>query len=85
MQGNATNNNLSDRYLNSSETDYSSQFAQYFVKYIQAYNKAGANITAITVQNEPLNSNAGYPTMYMYDYGMSTDLMRWGQFVLILQ
>lgn len=61
-------NNLQDRYLNSNETDYSNYFAQYFVKYIQAFAKLGVTINAITLQNEPLNSVGGYPTMFMYDY-----------------
>ena len=66
--GQTVDNNLSDRYLNSSQPDYTTPFANYFVKYVQAYNKLGANIDAITIQNEPTYSTAGYPTMYMYDY-----------------
>ncbi|KAK4496811.1 hypothetical protein PRZ48_012795 [Zasmidium cellare] len=66
--GDTTNNNLQDRYLNSSETDYSNYFAQYFVKYIQAFANLGVTVNAITLQNEPLYSASGYPTMYMYDY-----------------
>ena len=68
LTGNGTNNNLQDTYLNSTETDYSYAFAQYFVKYLQAYSKAGAPVDAITIQNEPLNSNGAFPTMYVYDY-----------------
>lgn len=71
IDGNTNNNNLNDGYLTSGgtgSTGYSSQFAQYFVKYIQAYESLGAHIDAITIQNEPLNSQAGYPTMYVYDY-----------------
>ncbi|CAI7665691.1 unnamed protein product [Penicillium glandicola] len=71
IDGNATNNNLNDGYLTSGgtgSTGYASAFAQYFVKYIQAYANLGAHIDAITIQNEPLNSQAGYPTMYMFDY-----------------
>lgn len=71
IDGNTNNNNLNDGYLTSAglgSTGYSSAFAQYFVKYIQAYEAAGAHIDAITIQNEPLNSQAGYPTMYMFDY-----------------
>lgn len=41
---------LSNDFLN---PDYASQFAQYFVKYLQAYESAGAHIDAITIQNEP--------------------------------
>jgi glucosylceramidase len=41
-----------------------SVYAQYFVKYIKAMNKEGINLDAITVQNEPLNSN-NTPSMPM--------------------
>lgn len=58
IQGTTTNNNLNHAYV--------SQFAQYFVKYIKAYASLGAPIDAITIQNEPLNSQAGMPTMYVY-------------------
>jgi glucosylceramidase len=58
LQGNTVNNNLNHAYA--------SQFAQYFVKYIQAYKNLGAPIDAITIQNEPFNSQAGMPTMYIY-------------------
>ena len=33
ISGNATDNNLSDRYLTQAQPDYSQQFADYFVKY----------------------------------------------------
>ncbi|OOF90360.1 glycoside hydrolase family 30 protein [Aspergillus carbonarius ITEM 5010] len=71
IDGSTTNNNLNDGYLTSGgtgSTGYSSEFAQYFVKYIEAYEALGATIDAITIQNEPLNSQSGYPTMYVYDY-----------------
>ncbi|OIW31660.1 glycoside hydrolase family 30 protein [Coniochaeta ligniaria NRRL 30616] len=58
IQGTTSNNNLNHAYA--------SQFAQYFVKYIQAFTNLGAPIDAITIQNEPLNSQAGMPTMYVY-------------------
>lgn len=57
MDGTTTNNNLDHKYA--------SQFAQYFVKYIQAFKSGGVDVDAITIQNEPLNSQAGYPTMYV--------------------
>lgn len=59
LTGTTTNNNL--------DHTYASQSAQHFVKYLQAYQSAGATIDAITIQNEPLNSNAEFPTMYIYD------------------
>ncbi|OBT84343.1 hypothetical protein VE02_07266 [Pseudogymnoascus sp. 03VT05] len=57
MDGTTTDNNLDHKYA--------SQFAQYFVKYIQAFKAGGVDVDAITIQNEPLNSQAGYPTMYI--------------------
>ena len=57
MDGSADNNNLN--------TAYASSFAQYFVKYIQAFAAGGVTVDAITIQNEPLNSQSGYPTMYV--------------------
>ncbi|KAL1966116.1 hypothetical protein VTN77DRAFT_4864 [Rasamsonia byssochlamydoides] len=57
MYGTTTNNNLN--------MDYASAYADYFVKYIQAFAAGGVNVDAITIQNEPLNSQAGYPTMYV--------------------
>ena len=58
MYGTTENNNLNH--------DYVDAWAQYFVKYIQAFNAAGANVDAVTIQNEPLNSQSGYPTMYIF-------------------
>jgi O-glycosyl hydrolase len=68
IDGTTTNNNLNDGYLTNNGAQYSSAFAEYFVKYIQAYEAHGAHIDAITIQNEPLNSQASFPTMYMFDY-----------------
>lgn len=42
-------------------------FANYFVKYIQAYQTAGINIDYISLQNEPLNITTAYPSMGMSD------------------
>jgi len=41
---------------------YGASLAQYFVKYIQAYQSQGIPIYAVSSQNEPLNSNSHYPT-----------------------
>jgi O-glycosyl hydrolase len=57
MDGTTTNNNIN--------MDYASSFANYFVKYIQAFAAGGVTVDAITIQNEPLNSQSGYPTMYV--------------------
>jgi glucosylceramidase len=39
--------------------------AQYFVRFIQAYQQQGIPIYAISAQNEPLNTNSSYPTAYV--------------------
>ena len=43
---------------------YFATYANYFVKYIQAYEAAGITIDAITVQNEP-HHDGNNPSMYM--------------------
>lgn len=58
LSGTTVNNNLNP--------DYRQDLADYFVKYLQAFEAAGASVDAITIQNEPLNSQSGYPTMYVY-------------------
>ena len=63
--GTTQNNNLNSQY--------STSFANYFVKYIQYYKSMGVPIDAITMQNEPLNSRDGFPTMYVDPY-QATDL-----------
>ena len=40
-------------------------FANYFVKYLQAYQTAGVPIDYISLQNEPLNITTSYPSMGM--------------------
>ena len=46
-------------------TAYFSSLAQYFVKFVQAYQQQGVPIYAVLPQNEPLNPNSGYPTEYL--------------------
>ncbi|CAM1502626.1 Fc.00g074020.m01.CDS01 [Cosmosporella sp. VM-42] len=58
ITGTTTNNNLNHAYVDA--------YAKYFVKYLQAYESLGAHIDAITIQNEPLNSRAQMPTMYIF-------------------
>ncbi|KAK1237301.1 hypothetical protein MKX08_002926 [Trichoderma sp. CBMAI-0020] len=53
--GGTGNNKLNHAYENA--------YAQYFVKYLQTFEKAGAHIDAITIQNEPLNNKDDMPTM----------------------
>jgi glucosylceramidase len=48
-------------------------FANYFVKYIQAYAAAGININYISLQNEPLYLPTSYPGMCMPADSASTD------------
>ncbi|EFM10095.1 glycoside hydrolase family 30 [Paenibacillus curdlanolyticus YK9] len=45
--------------------EYYDVYAQYFVKFIQAYANEGIPIDAITLQNEPHFEPAGYPGMRM--------------------
>ena len=40
-------------------------YAQYFLKYIDAYEAEGISIDAVTPQNEPLHVTANYPSMEM--------------------
>lgn len=47
-----TYNNWVGGYLN---PDYYQDYATYFVKWIQAFEAEGVNITSVTVENEPLN------------------------------
>jgi len=44
--------------------EYYATYANYFVKYIQAYKAEGITIDAITIQNEPLH-DGNNPSMYM--------------------
>lgn len=46
------------------DVDFGS-LAQYFVRFIQAYQEQGIPIYAVSMQNEPLNSNGSYPTAYV--------------------
>ncbi len=56
-----TNNNSIGGSL---KPEYYAAYANYFVKYIQAYKAEGITIDAITVQNEPLH-DGNNPSMYM--------------------
>jgi glucosylceramidase len=44
---------------------YYEAFAQYFVRFIEAYRAAGVPVWAITPQNEPEQPAADYPGMFM--------------------
>ena len=45
-------------------TDYA-PFANYLVRYLQAYKAAGVTYDYLTIENEPLNQTTAYPSMYM--------------------
>jgi glucosylceramidase len=64
VSGSAQNYLLSSMYT---------PFANYFVKYIQAYAAAGINIDYISLQNEPLNIPSNYPGMCMPADPSATD------------
>jgi glucosylceramidase len=44
---------------------YFPSLAQYFVDFVRAYQQQGIPIYALSVQNEPLYSTAGYPSEYL--------------------
>lgn len=54
-----SNNTLLGGRFNSA---YTESYAKYLVKFIAAYQEEGVEITAITVQNEPLQNENSYPT-----------------------
>lgn len=60
------------------QSEYYGAYAQYFVKYLQAYADAGVPVDYVTVQNEPTCCD-GYPSMDWngsgLDYFTGTDLL----------
>jgi glucosylceramidase len=44
---------------------YDTSFANYLVKYLQAYKAVGLAYDYLSIENEPLNSVTGYPSMLM--------------------
>jgi len=63
-----TNNNMRGGSL---KKECYGVYAQYFVKYIQSMKKEGITIDAITIQNEPLNSN-NTPSMVWFSTEQAT-------------
>jgi glucosylceramidase len=57
-----TNDSLNGGSL---QTQYYAAYAQYFVKFIQAYEAAGISIETVTPQNEPQNASSTIPSMSM--------------------
>lgn len=51
--------------------DYEANYADYLVKYLEAYKKEGIDIKYMSVQNEPLVDNMHYPCMPMDEYQMA--------------
>lgn len=54
-------------------------FADYLVKYLQAYKAGGVTYDYLTIENEPLNQTTAYPSMYM---DASTELTVMRDYVL---
>nr|POE46818.1 endo-1,6-beta-d-glucanase [Quercus suber] len=50
---------------NSFDGQYIPQAIQYFTKYVDAYKSYGITVNGITLENEPLNYQGGYPCMYL--------------------
>ena len=50
---------------NSFNTQYIPQMVQYFTKYVNAFKDQGVTINGLTLMNEPLNSQGGYPCMFL--------------------
>ena len=56
---------LNGWYLDYTNNKVYEAYADYFVRYIQAYKNNGIDINAITVQNEPEFTSSSYPSMSM--------------------
>jgi glucosylceramidase len=52
-------------YGGSLQPGYYQAYANYFVRFIQAYEAEGVSIQSITIQNEPHCTSVTYPTMWM--------------------
>lgn len=50
---------------NSFNIDYIPQAVEYFIRYIDAFKDFGVNVNGLSLQNEPLNYQGGYPCMYL--------------------
>ncbi len=61
------------------KTNYHDTYANYFVKFIDAYQAHGLNIYAVTPQNEPLHQTSGYPSMYMLPDQQSNLIVSMGE------
>jgi glucosylceramidase len=52
-------------YLDYTNEEIYRAYANYFVRYVQAYEQKGIHIDSITIQNEPKFTSPNYPTMSM--------------------
>ena len=60
------------------KSEYYSALANYFVKYVQAFDNAGVPISYITPQNEPMGTPT-YPGMFLSAYQESTLIKEMGE------
>ena len=58
-----------------SRSQYYAAYAQYFVKYLQAYQAQGVPVDYVSAQNEP-TCCAGYPSMQWNGSGLATSPRR---------
>ncbi len=54
------------------KTEFYDAYADYFVKFVQAYGAENLPISSVTPQNEPLNPTPNYPSMSMSTFEQST-------------
>lgn len=59
--------------------EYESAYADYLVKYVEAYKKEGIDIKYLSVQNEPMVDNMSYPCMPMDEYQMARVIQLTGE------
>jgi len=55
---------------------YHGSYADYFVRFIRAYQAEGINIDTLTLQNEPEHTTGGYPSMRM-SWVIQRDIIRY--------
>jgi len=68
-------NTMYGGYLKSGGT-YHGAIADYFIRFIRAYQAEGITIDTLTLQNEPEHDTPGYPTMRM-PWDVQRDIIRW--------
>ncbi len=68
----ASGDNTLNTNIKGIESNIYSVYANYFVKYIQAYASAGITINYVTPQNEPGSATSNYPGMILSPTGETT-------------